>query len=187
MSYPQVIGLYSPSMGSGKSTVSKFLIEDHGYTVVKFAGALKRMTEAFLSELGISQDDLPRYIEGDLKENEIEGLPHVSPRRIMQTLGYEWGQEYINPQVWVLIALRKISSVLSSGGRVVVDDLRYPHEFNALSSLGSILVCINRPEVTRNESHRSEGLLRDYPFTRIISNSGPLGALRKQVSSWFNV
>jgi hypothetical protein len=183
MSLPSIIGLYSPVMGSGKSTVSQVLSQEFGYTVVKFAGPLKAMTEAFLFEYGLEPEDIPKYIEGDLKEKLIPGL-WVSPRRIMQTLGYEWGQKQISEDLWVNMTMTKIRQLTRAGLSVVVDDLRYPQEFSALRERGAELVTVLRDGNIDTVTHRSEGLLREHPFTRVIENSGTIEELKAKTRSW---
>lgn len=44
-----LIGLCSPAMGSGKSTVADYLVRHHGFSRVALATPLKMMTTALLS------------------------------------------------------------------------------------------------------------------------------------------
>lgn len=80
---PPVIALTGLA-GSGKSTASKYLVEKHGYQLVKFAGPLKDMLRA----IGFGEDD----IEGNGKELSNSLLCDKTPRHAMQTLGTEWGE-----------------------------------------------------------------------------------------------
>ncbi len=185
MTLPSLIALYAPCMGSGKSTVSQVLTTEYGYTTTKFAQALKDMIASLLYNVGLDPDDVERCIEGDMKEVV---LPEIgcSPRRLMQTLGREWGQEYIHPNLWVNITTKYIKGVLRSGGKVVVDDLRYPQEYDALKDLGAVFVKVVRPEATRQVSHYSEGILDQKKFDFGIINKDGLGELKQSVRDYLS-
>ncbi|WP_201271833.1 AAA family ATPase [Sinorhizobium meliloti] len=125
--YPRLVAL-TGAAGSGKSTATRYLVEHHGYTLVKFAGPLKDMCRA----LGL--DD--RQIEGDLKEVPCDILAGRTPRHAMQTLGTQWGRDCIAEDFW--IRLWKMRAVQHK--RVVVDDCRFPNEADAVRKLGGMII-----------------------------------------------
>lgn len=125
--YPDVVA-FTGLAGSGKSTAAQFLVDKLGYTRVRFAGPLKDMMRA----LGLSE----RQIEGDLKETPCEWLNGRTPRYAMQHLGTSWGRDLIGPDFWLELWHRHTSIVLHAGGRVVVDDLRFPNEAAAIRKFG---------------------------------------------------
>ncbi|MDH1267062.1 deoxynucleotide monophosphate kinase [Rhizobium pusense] len=132
---PPVIALTGLA-GSGKSTASKYLVEKHGYQLVKFAGPLKDMLRA----IGLSE----AQIEGELKETPCEWLQGKTPRHAMQTLGTEWGRKCMGKDFWTNLWRSRVDSVLAFDGRVVVDDCRFPNEAEAVRKLGGVvwrLVC----------------------------------------------
>lgn len=114
--------------GSGKSTATRHLIEQHGYTLVKFAGPLKDMMRA----IGLSE----REIEGDLKEKPSYLLCGKTPRHAMQTLGTEWGRDILGSDFWIRLWRARVEQAASEGKRVVVDDCRFPNEAKAIRQLG---------------------------------------------------
>jgi hypothetical protein len=114
--------------GAGKSTATRYLVDRHGYTLVKFAGPLKDMMRA----LGMGNDE----IEGDLKEVAIRELNGKTPRYAMQTLGTEWGRKCMGEDFWVGQWLRHVEEIFANDGRVVVDDCRFPNEAKAIRKLG---------------------------------------------------
>lgn len=128
--YPRVVAL-TGAAGSGKSTAADYLIRQHGYERVKFAGPLKRMAAA----IGLDNAAL----EGELKEAPLDLLCGKTPRHVMQTLGTEWGRGCIGEDLWVRLWLRDASVRLFSS-RVVVDDLRFPNEAAAVRSLGGVII-----------------------------------------------
>lgn len=166
--------------GSGKTTAAKYLVEAHGFTLVKFAGPLKSMMRC----LGLGD----REIEGDLKEQPCAILGGKTPRHAMQTLGTEWGRALIHSDLWVNAAMEMAADVLDHGGRVVIDDMRFGNEVKAVKSNGGIIIRINRPGVGPVNAHTSEsndikpdyGILNDlgvqelcWIIDYVISEKGP--------------
>lgn len=134
--------------GSGKTTAAKYLVEAHGFTLVKFAGPLKSMIRC----LGLGD----REIEGDLKEVPNAILGGKTPRHAMQTLGSEWGRNLIHSNLWVNAAMEMACDVLDHGGRVVIDDLRFENEATAIERHGGVLVRVSRLGVGPVNAHESE-------------------------------
>lgn len=124
---PPVIALTGLA-GSGKSTASKYLIEKHGYQLVKFAGPLKDMLRA----IGLGEG----HIEGAHKETDLAMLSGRTPRYAMQTLGTEWGRKCMGEDFWTNLWRSRVDGVLAFGGRVVVDDCRFPNEADEVRKLG---------------------------------------------------
>jgi hypothetical protein len=124
---PPVVGLTGLA-GSGKSTAASYLVERHNYTRVRFAGPLKAMMRA----VGLSESQ----IEGADKEKPCRMLAGKTPRHAMQTLGTEWGSNCIGADFWIFLWTDAALKVLDNGGRVVVDDCRFPNEAAAVRRLG---------------------------------------------------
>ena len=127
---PPVIALTGLA-GSGKSTARKYLVEKHGYKLVKFAGPLKDMLRA----IGLSE----AQIEGELKETPCEWLQGKTPRHAMQTLGTQWGRDCIGLAFWIELWVRRVNLIVAAGGRVVVDDCRFPNEAEEVRKLGGVV------------------------------------------------
>lgn len=173
-----IVGLYASTMQSGKSEVAKVLVEEFGFTVVKFAGPLKDMTKAFLKNLGFDTETAERMIEGDLKEKPLPGLEVTTPRAIMQTIGTEWGRGCIDKDVWVRVAIQLAIRLNSCGRPVVIDDLRFPNEFSAVRCFGSAARVIRPGHSGPTSDHPSEGLLDNQVFDYEVRNDGSLEELR---------
>lgn len=124
----QPVVVFTGQAGSGKPTATKFLVEKHGYTLVKFAGPLKDMMRA----IGFND----RELEGDLKKGPCSLLSGHTPRWAMQSLGTEWGRVYIADDFWIGLWRRRVEKVFAEAGRVVVDDCRFPNEAEAIRRLG---------------------------------------------------
>jgi hypothetical protein len=184
MRKPFLIGLYSPHAQSGKSTAAGIL-QDHGYQTIKFAGPLKAMALTLLHTIGIDTDEALRRIEGDLKELPVPGLD-VTARKLMQTLGTEWGRNAVDNDLWVKVAMEKFDRLHAQGWHVVIDDLRFLNEYQKIRSAGGLLVRINRPSSEPASASPYEGLLSDCEFDIVIENTGSLEDFRAQIEALVN-
>lgn len=186
MKLPSLIALYSPAPESGKSTASSFLVENYGYTLVKLAGPLKAMARSFLYDLGVAERRLDQFIEGEHKNADLAayGLPGITPRKVMQTLGSEWGRDNMGTDVWATVAARRCERLIGIGGRVVVDDLRFPNEWRILDGVTEdrLFISIHRASA-RSNGHPSDGCLSDDMFDEVIDNNGSIAELRESVLS----
>ena len=181
MTHPRVIGLYSPGPQSGKTAVA-YELQQHGYISVSFASPLKRMLGIFLSSAGYGHERIERM----LFEKKEEKIPEfgVTPRHLMQTLGTEWGRDCIGPDVWVDVWKSSVQKWLDGGLNVVVDDMRFPNEWDAVKSLEGECWYITRPRVKYPHpmEHSSEGALDNHGFDRRLINDGDLPNLYDQVA-----
>jgi len=133
---------------SGKSRVADRLVTQHGYQLVKLAHPLKTMLRSLLAYTGMDSAMIERCIEGDLKETPIAQLGGSTPRHAMVTLGNEWRDMVGGPTFWIDIAAARIEDILAKGGKVVVDDLRFPLELELLERFNPVTWV-----VTRGDAH----------------------------------
>lgn len=174
----KLIGIYSPRAQSGKSTITRTLVEARGFTVLKFAAPLKDMVRGLLGSMGFDREATERMVEGDLKEQIVPGFKTVTPRHLMQTLGTDWGREAVDADLWTKVVVEKIKRL--GDADIVIDDLRFPNEYDALDSLGGTLVRVERPGAELVGSPRYEGLLEERSFDVEIHNVGTLDDLRRK-------
>lgn len=175
---PDLIGLSGPA-GAGKSTAARVL-RRHGWARVKFAGPLKAMLRAMLTEAGVPPSEIRRMIEGDLKETPQPILGGRTPRHAMQTLGTEWGRSCMAADLWVTLAAARIAGLLAAGRNVVVDDVRFANEAALIRSMGGRVVLIDRPGVTPVGTHASEA---GVPWDASILNDGRRAAFEREVEA----
>jgi hypothetical protein len=171
-----LIGLYSPAPGCGKTAVAQVLNE-YGFGRHPFAGPLKRMACEFLTEIGYDRHEADRLVWTD-KETEILVLG-VTVRHILQTLGSEWGRSCIHPGIWIYAW----AGGLRGHAKVVVDDVRFENEAAEIKSRGGQMWLILRPDVEYVTAHVSEGGLAGFPFDAVIENDGSLADLRAKVQA----
>jgi hypothetical protein len=133
---PLLIGLSGKS-GSGKSTAANYLTDRHGYHQFAFADALKDIVEL---AFGFSDEQL----YGALKD-KVDSHWGVAPRWCLQWLGTEIFRSRF-PDIWIRRLRRDIMNFLSINGQrpIVVTDVRFRDEAEALKRLGAVLVRIER-------------------------------------------
>lgn len=101
----------------------------------------------------------------------------VSPRYMMQTLGTEWGRKLVNQDLWLLIAMDRISKALAAGENVYVSDVRFDNEAAMIREMGGTIIHIRRRDAQTVRPHMSETPLcvNDTDYT--IYNNGTLDEL----------
>ena len=173
MSGPRIIGL-AGRKGSGKTTAARALA-DHAATLVaplNFADPLKRMLRVFLTA---------EQTDGDQKEQPIDWLDGVTPRRLMQTLGTEWGRDTVHPDFWIRLWERQAADLLSwPNAVVVVADVRFPNEVAAVRRLGGKVIWIDRA-VAAADQHVSERQLEATDCDGFLRNGSTVDSLAREV------
>ncbi|MEW5315173.1 MAG: hypothetical protein WDW38_006619 [Sanguina aurantia] len=183
-----IIGLVG-RRGTGKDTVAEYLVQRHGFENRKFAGPLKKALSALF---GFTD----RHLEGDLKE-AVHPAWGVSPRVMMQFFGTEIMQKQMQrliPAMGSEHAVRRMFMDVDvdvrvdkdhrTGGstckdtRMVVSDVRFPHEVAALRARGGLIVRVHRQSLglacsldSTVDSHVSEAGLDDLVTDLHLDNN----------------
>lgn len=201
--------------GAGKDSVAKLLMDNYSFVSLAWADPMKRFCREVFefsddqlwgeSEKRVLPDT--RYLRPLTRSSD--GGEYLTPRFALQTLGNDWGRGCYD-RIWVDYAMRVIQR-LQEGGytydprdglrpciylqddpmvrpktNVVVSDLRYYNEAEAIKAAGGKLVRVRRLVNTRfaeeqmNNTHDSEVELPswgDEKFDYIVGNSGPMGDL----------
>lgn len=165
----RLIALCSPAMASGKSTVAERLIRRHNFAHVAFASPLKAMSTALLTSLHIDKAETHDRIYGSRKE-EVVPVLGITSRKLQQLIGTELGRVHIRDSVWVDIALSVTGSLLARGISVVIDDMRFPNEHDAVRAIGGECWRIQRPGAVVTSQHVSEGQLDDYVMKTLVNS-----------------
>lgn len=172
-----VIGLHGRAR-AGKDTVANFILSHRGGYLYSFADPIRAM----LVPLGIDMSD--PYWQAR-KEDVIPALG-VSPRRLMQTLGTEWGRQIINPDLWLILAKQRL---LNFGPGMVIADVRFENEASWVRSQGGRVIHIERPNNVAIEAHASEAGIEfkgEEGDIKIV-NGGTLEDLQNTIREVFDV
>ena len=162
---------------SGKSTLANMFQHGAGYARLSFAGPLKDM----LCAMGVPYVHL--HGTEEQKNAPLEILGGKSARYAMQTLGTEW-RNMIDQNLWTNALLKQIQN--SPANRIVVDDMRMPHEYEAFHKLGAVIIGVERPgqQGTTNSGHASETW--DFKTTGmpVFQNDGTLEELWDKIQAY---
>jgi hypothetical protein len=173
---------------AGKDTVAAQLAAEHGFAVLKFAAPLK----AALRELfGFSDAQLE---EGELKEKVDERWGR-SPREVMQWFGTAVLQDAlpdllpgIGRRFLVTRLLAEMDQLVESGvPGVVIADVRFPHEVEAVRAFGGRVLRVTRTSGQGGQceagvdAHVSEAGVDALVCDREIVNDGSLEELAAAV------
>lgn len=173
-----IIGLCGAA-GAGKDTVADRLVEEHGFRKIAFAEPLYAAVSAIT---GLSVEQLK---DRSRKENTL-GWISCSPRRLLQSLGTEWGREMIHPEIWIMSTMQRIAD----DGDYVITDVRFNNEAEAVLARGGAVWRVVRPGgstlTTEAAAHASEAGVADKYIDEQIANTGSLDDLAAAVDAAFS-
>jgi hypothetical protein len=174
-----LIGLYSPAPQSGKSTVASLIGDEHQTILLPMAGPLKRFASSLLEQVGAD----PIFHLYNDKTAPITQLPgHPTGRHLLQSLGTEWGRGLISPDLWVDLWVRSYERTPRGGQIVLVDDVRFRDEAQAIHAAGGVMWKITRSGVDTSAcDHSSEGALEDWEFDVVLINDSSVEGLALDV------
>jgi len=173
---PMIIGLYSPVPGSGKTTLATFMEESFGFERLSFATPIKSMVHT-LCLWSRYEGDCNEFLMPQNKETPIPSLNYKSVRELCQSLGVDWAKTHLGEDIWVQILFERASY----DKPIIIDDVRFPIEYEAIKARGGRVCQIIRPTATLPNSHPSEGLLEDRLFDRVLYNKGTKQEFYQQI------
>ena len=165
---------------TGKDTFANVLVEKHGYERVALADPLRDAALALDPIMGtfpLNVNGIVRVREWRLSdvidelgwEKAKDYVPEV--RRTLQRLGTE-SIRSLDDEFWIRTAFARIDALRAEGKPVVVTDVRYPNEADAIRDAGGYLARIVRDLPEDGDAHASEKSLDDYHENLRIPNNG---------------
>ncbi|WHT20997.1 hypothetical protein N8J89_08000 [Crossiella sp. CA-258035] len=165
---------------SGKDTAA-VVLAPYGWRRVAFADALKSVAfecNPWLMYGRTGRDPFQFRLAGVVGgcgwDEAKTRYPEV--REFLQRLGVA-AREYIHPDVWVNAALDKASEA----DNVIVTDVRFINEFDAIKARGGRVIRVHRPGVGPANAHVSETGLDGAVFDAHVLNDGDLGLYRSRL------
>ena len=197
-------------IGSGKDTIADYLVNLHHFRRESFANTLK---DAVAQVFGWDRT----MLEGRTKQarewrEQVDpwwaqrlGIPHLTPRFILQQWGTEVCRKNFHDDIWIASLENKLRN---SKDDVVISDCRFSNEIQAIKQAGGIVVRVVRgaePEwydaavsVNRGPNgnstwalsgrrleqlgvHASETAWVGTKFNVVLDNNGTLDDLYQQV------
>lgn len=157
---------------AGKDTAARYLSLALGMTHDSFAAPIR---SAVAHILGITLEELERV--KDQPNTEILG--GKTPRYAMQTMGTEWGRDSIHSALWVNALFARNAGT----DHLVISDVRFPSEAQAILRKGGIVVAIDRTMTGPFDPHASEKPMPDGMVTARVSNDGTVEELHRNLDA----
>lgn len=158
----EIIGISGPAR-VGKDTAADFIRGKMPiYEIASFADPIKEMLRV---GLGLTASQL--YGQDKQKVDDRYGC---TPRKLMQTLGTEWGREMIDQNIWVNAMKAHIE--LYDDPHFIIPDVRFESEADMIREKG-ILIHIHGMNVIDN-AHISEQGVKLNREDIIVNNNGTL-------------
>jgi hypothetical protein len=165
---------------SGKDTIADYLVKENGYEKISFSTPMKEAMYRLNPRITVNEV-VNTALRVGVDVYDWEGLKERSPdiRGLLQRFGTEVGREMFGEDFWVDYALNSIVD----GTKVVIADVRYPNEANAIKVLGGKVFRVERDGVGPANGHASENALEGYEFDGTIHNWGTIEGLYSDVET----
>jgi hypothetical protein len=136
-------------IGSGKDTAADYLVNFHGFRRDSFANTLK---DAVAAVFGWDRT----LLEGRTKEarewrEQVDtwwaarlGIPHLTPRWILQYWGTEVCRNGFHDDIWIASVENKMRKTTDN---IVISDVRFPNEIKAIHNAGGKVIWVQRGDL----------------------------------------
>ena len=161
-----LIGLAGASR-AGKDVIASMMAAKHGYTRHALATPLKDLCQGMF---GLSNEQ----VHGGLRE-VVDARYNMTPRRILQTVGTDCVRA-ISPDHWV-DAFEATHFPLDFRAKVVVTDIRFQNEADAIKRLGGSVFLVTRECCDACDRHASEQAHLIQGVDGVIRNVGTIDDL----------
>ena len=174
----------SGRIGSGKDTVAGYLVKQHGFVRYSWATPVKDSVAAVFGWDRYSLEGLTPACRQWREDVDVWwarrlGIPHLSPRWVLQYYGTDVMREHFHSDIWVAAGERRL---LELGDRdVVISDTRFVNEAECVRKLGGVTLRVER-ESSSTDTHASERELLDYTHDAYIDNNGTLDELYSSIN-----
>lgn len=196
-------------IGSGKDTAANYLVGWHGFRRDSFAGALKDAVAHVFGwdrELleGLTTEARAWREQVDPWWAERLGMPHLTPRWVLQYWGTEVCRTGFHDDIWIAALENRLRQ---RTGHTVISDVRFPNEVAAIRNAGGRIIWIRRgpdPEwcstlIQMREHDIALGIRTDYMrqfnvhasewawvgtrFDTVVDNNGSVEQLYEQLKN----
>ena len=195
-------------ISSGKDTAANYLVGWHGFRRDSFAGALKDAVAHVFGwdrELleGLTAEARAWREQTDPWWAERLGIPHLTPRWVLQYWGTEVCRQGFHDDIWIAALENRLRQ---RTGHTVISDVRFPNEVAAIRNAGGRIVWIRRgadPEwcttLVEMRQNSTLGICTDYMrqfgvhasewawvgtrFDAVVDNNGSVEQLYEQLKN----
>lgn len=166
----------------GKDTVADYLTENYDFQKYAFASPLKEACKAIFR---LSDDQV-----NNNKEIPDARWNNVTPRQLLQTVGTQLFRETLYNELPQLKDLHNSVWIHSfelwyqdnKNSNIIISDVRFSDEANAIKKHGGILIKIVRDNIINNDTHISECESLNINEDILINNNNSKYELYKKVN-----
>lgn len=165
---------------SGKDTAARFFCQA-GFRQTAFAEPVKQITAILCHE------PLENFHDDVLKEQDTELLA-MARRKAMQLVGSEAVKPLFGDDIWTRHLIHRLNSGVY-GDKVVVSDIRYDYEAQALLERGGYIIGMRRrgAGLTGDAAqHSSEAGVNPDMVDFFVDNDGSVGELSHELGKILN-
>lgn len=175
--------------GSGKDTAADYLVDFHDFRRMSFAGPLK---DAVSSIFGWDRTMLEGRTQLARKQREQVdlwwakrlGIPHLTPRWVLQNWGTEVLRNGFHQDIWIASLENKLRN---NDRDIVVTDARFPNEMASVRAAGGYVIRIKRGNdpVWINDAHIVNSGPNHPEYNKSLSKLEDLG-IHYSERNWIN-
>lgn len=133
-------------IGSGKDSIADYLSNVHGFRRESFANSIKdTVASAFGWDRTMLEGRTPHAREWrervDTWWADRLGMPHLTPRFILQYWGTEVCRKAFHDDIWIASLENKLRSKRDN---IVISDCRFPNEIKSIRNAGGVVIRVKR-------------------------------------------
>jgi hypothetical protein len=165
----------------GKDTLAQELVTRDGFHRIGFADAMKEILYETNPIVYVQDNRIPVRVQKIVDDRGWEGAKTAYPelRYLLQRLGTEGARKHIADDIWVRTVMEKTANI----PKLVIPDVRFPNEAEAIHDRGGIVMRIVRGDEGPVNSHQSETAYLGGDFT-IYNNGTPTDLYHKFIEIW---
>ena len=170
----------------GKDTLANMIGSKTDNPVVyRLADPIKRMLCALINIPSSQIEEINKIKENG--DSVKAGKLSLDIRKLLQTLGTDWGRDTIDKEIWIQILIEEIKKDMSKDITPIVADIRFENEMNVLKErfnkdFNVVSIRIKK-DIKDNDLHESEQ--GDFKVDYEIDNNGTLEELKENVDQFF--
>lgn len=180
--------------GSGKDTVYKILSKNR-YNQVILTGQVEMKKIAFadsVKEIAMKMYPFlkrnilfgPSKLRSAIIPNSFKDGQPLTVRQLLIDIGTKLGRSY-NENIWIENLILKVNKLnkFQTNKMIVVTDVRFRNEFDALKNNNFFMIKLNRDDHTliNDISETQQDEIKNYEFNFILNNNGTLKELEKEI------
>jgi hypothetical protein len=182
---------------SGKDTVAAHLVNQYGWTRDAFADRLRKGLLALDPIVEVEmRSGFEDYVHTERLSEIVIGLgwdkakrEYPEIRELLQRYGDEAGRQIHGKYCWVDALFRDHPWRRSNpdadwhltGEPLVIPDVRYPNEIEAIRERQGLLLWVDRPGVGPVNSHASDNSVGPHDFDYTVVNEGTIEELNAKI------